>query len=148
MRKTLLFISVFVVAGVVLISPGNPFLYLAIASLIPLAYAYMKKKNSPLFAVMIGMAFVGSGISVPWDIAHIIAISVLWPGVFALFAMHSTPPSEDMEKLGLQTWGMTSMLSAGAIYMMASVAPYITNAFALAIVGLMVGLALAYLAWK
>jgi hypothetical protein len=148
MRKELFVLSTaFLILGVMACS-GTGAVYLALLSALPLGYGYMKGRSAALFPIILGLAMVIASFSYPWDMLHVIMLSIAWPGVFAMYALHSVPASEDMEKSVIMSWGSTSMLSAGALMLIPAISLPVENAFILAIIGLLAGLALAYMAWK
>ena len=126
---------------------GNSF-YIALLSFVPLIYAYRKGKRAPLFPLILGLAFVIHSFSYPWTSASILKLGIFWPGIFALFALHSTPDSVEMERNVGIAWLMVSMISVGFLYFMPAMISVIASPVMLALIGLMAGLALAYLAWK
>jgi len=147
-RKHLLLLSVIVMAVVVADCYGNESVYLALLSAIFLGWAYKNGDNAPFFPILLGAAFLINSFTYPWDAVHILMLGIMWQGIFALFALHSVPESADMEKSALMAWASASMLSVLALYLSPAMISIIPNPVVLAAIGLMAGLAMAYLAWK
>jgi hypothetical protein len=148
MRKELFVISLILAGMVSALSYGSEVIFLAFLSLVPLIYGYWKGKYAVFFPIILGTAFVINSFTYPWDTAHILYLSTIWPGIFATFALHSLPESPEMEKNTTISWFTISLLSAGALYFIPAMVGVVENTFILAIVGLIAGLALAYLAWE
>ena len=148
MRKELFVISLILAGMVSALSYGSEVIYLAFLSVVPLIYGYWKGKYASFFPLILGTAFVINSFTYPWDTAHILYLSIIWPGIFAAFALHSLPESPEMEKNTAISWFTISLLSAGALYFIPAMVGVVENPFILAIVGLIAGLALAYLAWE
>ncbi len=148
MRKELFFVSLLMLAFVSFECYGGDLLYLALFSAVPLIYAYMKEKKAALFPPILGAAFVMNAFTYPWDVSHILILSLIWPGIFALFALHSVPESKDMEKSVFMAWMTAFFVSSSFLYLVPGGISSIPNPMVLALIGLMAGIAMAFLAWK
>ena len=148
MRKELFSVSILMLALVSFECYGSELFYLALFSSVPLIYAYIKEKKAPLFPPILGAAFVMNAFTYQWDVSHILLLSLIWPGIFALFALHSVPESKDMEKSVFMAWTTAFFISASFLYLVPAMISSIPNPIALALIGLMAGIALAFLAWK
>ena len=148
MRKELFLVSLTIAAVVALLCQGKASFYLMLLSLAPLIYAYFRERRAPLFPLVLGAAFVFGSFTYPWHSLHIIILSIMWPAIFGLFALHSVPESPEMEKNVMSGCLLSSFISFSFLYFLPGMIGAIPNAGFLVLIGLIAGIAMAYLAWK
>ena len=119
--------------------------YLAVFSLLPLAYGLKHRYYLLFFPIILAFSYIPVCFIYTLNMVSMVKMAVIWPMFFAVYSILSYPDSEDLEKRATITWVFSSLLALltiiGALY---TVYP-VENVFVLGALVIAAGIAMIYL---